>query len=139
MSSRFIEFAQSTKDNAPDYIVCRLRAYYRIDALEGRRMLVVGNVRESSVIALLQLLLDEGCELAYHDALTPWITIEGDSLLSTCLTPENVADQDAVILVSSCADLPIDLLLEHGQLVCDIHYADRGRSNRATILLFGGE
>ena len=146
LHSRFIALAQEVNDSMPGYILDRLRSHHKTDTLEGQRVLVVGvtykpnigDIRESSVMELLQLLVDEGCEVAYHDALVPWVRLEGDRLLSTPLTPETIADQDIVILATPHADLPIDLVLAHARLIFDARNVTDGHISEAVVLRLGG-
>ncbi|WP_020617529.1 nucleotide sugar dehydrogenase [Paenibacillus daejeonensis] len=146
MNSRFIELSEHINKSMPQYIVERLREHFHTESLSGRRILVVGvtykpdvsDVRESSAMDLLKLLVEEGCEVSYHDELVPWITLEGDSLLSTSLSPETIADSDVAIIATAHQGLPVSLLMEHASLIYDTRNVTRGLSGKATVLRLGG-
>ena len=146
INSRFIELSEHINKSMPLYILERLREYFHTDTLSGRRILVIGvtykpdvsDVRESSAMDLLKLLVEEGCEVAYHDELVPWITLEGDSLLSTSLSPETITDNDVAIIATAHQGLPVPMLLEHASLIYDTRNVTRGLSSKATVLRLGG-
>ncbi|MFS0723255.1 nucleotide sugar dehydrogenase [Paenibacillus sp. 1P07SE] len=146
VSSRFIELSEQINKSMPGYILEELRSHFQTATLAGRRVLVVGvaykadvsDIRESSAMELLQLLVEENCEVAYHDELVPAIPLEDDSLHSTDLTPDTIRDNDIVILATVHRGLPVPMLLEHASLIYDTRNATQGQSGKAAVMRLGG-
>ena len=116
MSTRFIELAGDVNVSMPRHVVHKLgdalNARQR-RALNGARILLVGlaykkNVddpRESPSFTLLELLTEKGAEVDYHDPYIARIPSMRDypqyaGKPSVALTPETVADYDAVLIAT---------------------------------------
>lgn len=131
--SDFVELAGRVNDAMPAYVVGRLRD--ALDArgrgLRGARVLLVGlaykpgvpDLRESPAIEIARLLRGRGAQLGYHDPLVPrtpeghgW---HGPALDSAPLTPELIAAQDAVVVVTPQPGIDFALLRRHAALIVD--------------------
>jgi UDP-N-acetyl-D-glucosamine dehydrogenase len=133
--SDFVELAGRVNDAMPHYVVDRLR-----DALEARgrtlrgaRVLLLGlaykpgvpDTRESPAVEIFRLLEERRAEIRYHDPLVPRFPVtrrlggEAPDLESQELTPELLAAQDAVLVVTPQPGIDFALVRAHASLVVD--------------------
>jgi UDP-N-acetyl-D-glucosamine dehydrogenase len=133
--SDFVELAGRVNDAMPHYVVDRLR-----DALEARgrtlrgaRVLLLGlaykpgvpDTRESPAVEIFRLLEERRAEIRYHDPLVPRFPVtrrlggEAPDLESQDLTPDLLAAQDAVLVVTPQPGIDFALVRAHAALVVD--------------------
>ena len=131
--TRFIELAGTINSAMPHYVVHRLATALndRGRAMRGAKVLILGiaykpdvaDPRESPALEIFDLLSDQGAVVAYHDPLLPKFPrtrrLGTRDLASTALTPENVAAQDAVMIVTPHRGIDWDMLLRHARLIID--------------------
>ena len=133
-SARFIELAGAVNVEMPHWVVGKLQRALndRGLAVRGSRILVLGlaykpNVadpRESPAFEILELLRELGADFSYHDPLIPsapsmrsWPELP--AMESVPLSAENLAAQDAVLLITDHTDVDYDFILEHAPLIVD--------------------
>ncbi|PZW45104.1 UDP-N-acetyl-D-glucosamine dehydrogenase [Humitalea rosea] len=142
LPSDFIELAGRVNEAMPGYVVDRLRD--ALDArgrtLHGARLLILGlaykpgvpDTRESPSVEIFRLLEARGAILAYHDPLVPRFPLTrrlggiAPDLASEPLTPEFLAAQDAVLLVTPQPGMDLDAVLRHASLIVDTRGVLRG-------------
>jgi UDP-N-acetyl-D-glucosamine dehydrogenase len=134
IATRFIELAGEVNLGMPAYVVGKLQhaLNQRAKPLHGSRVLLLGlsykkNVddpRESPSFELLELLLEQGARVAYHDphiahapAMRSWPDLP--ALASVDLTAEVVAGHDAVLIATDHAAVDYELVLAHAKLIID--------------------
>ncbi len=141
LPSDFIELAGRVNDAMPAYVVERLRDALdaRGQALNGARILLLGlayksgvpDTRESPAIEIFRLLHARGAVLCYHDPLvsrfpaTRRLGGGAPDLGSVALTPDLLAAQHAVLLVTPQPGMDLGLVLAHAALVVDTRGALR--------------
>lgn len=81
----------------------------------------VADIRESAAIRVLEEALTRGARVAYHDPLTPTLTLAGDTVSSVPLTRDEIAAQDAVMLLTPHTSVEYDLIVKAASLVIDTH------------------
>ena len=139
MSTRFIELAGDVNVSMPRHVVHKLGEALNARqrrALNGARVLLIGlaykkNVddpRESPSFKLLELLTEKGAEVDYHDPHVPSIPSMRDyphyaGKPSVPLTPETVADYNAVLIATDHAEVDYATLAESAALVIDTRNA----------------
>ncbi|WP_308530692.1 nucleotide sugar dehydrogenase [uncultured Paenibacillus sp.] len=146
MASSFIEISSRINREMPAYIVSRLQDELNDASLAGKRILVVGitfkedvaDIRESSVIELIRLLLAAGAKVDYHDPLIPEVTIGGVKLHSVALNEERLASSDGVVLAVHHRGLPLKDIMEHAPFVFDTRNAAAGIQGKARVVMLGG-
>ncbi len=127
--AELIQAAAHVNDEMPGMIVDKLE-----EALESRgrhllgaNVLVVGvtykadiaDVRESAAIRVLEEALARGALAAYHDPLVPTLTLAGDTVHSVPLAAADLAEVDAVILLTPHTTIDYDLIVKNAPLVLD--------------------
>ncbi|MBN2169498.1 MAG: nucleotide sugar dehydrogenase [Actinobacteria bacterium] len=116
----FIELAGKVNRSMPSYVV-----EWVADALNdvrksvsGSKVLAIGaaykenvtDTRESPALKVMEMLLDQGADLIYHDSYVPSVKINGKDLISVDLTPEVLESSECIVVLTAHDDLDIDLL-----------------------------
>jgi UDP-N-acetyl-D-glucosamine dehydrogenase len=126
---RFIEHANEINNRMPDYVVARLGEALN-DAgkpIRGSRILAVGvtykpgvdDRRESPSLTVLERLYRRGAVVTYHDPFVPRLGVNSHQLSSLPLTEENVAMQDAVVILTPHPRIDYRMLVRNAPLVFD--------------------
>ncbi len=134
LSTRFIELAGEVNVAMPRYVIDKLQAALnqRGQAVRGSRVLVLGlaykrdidDPRESSAFELMDLLIQRGAEVSYHDPhievapkMRSWPDLP--PMRSTRLSPELLRQQDAVLIATDHAAVDYREVVTHARLVID--------------------
>jgi UDP-N-acetyl-D-glucosamine dehydrogenase len=110
-TARFIELAAEVNTSMPSYVVDLVVEALndKKRAINGSRVLVLGvaykanvaDVRESPALDIIELLLEKGGEVAFHD---PWVSefrlASGETLSSVPLSDERLEMSDCVIIAA---------------------------------------
>jgi len=138
-STRFIQLAGEINVSMPYYVIEKtveaLNNHKK--SLNGSRIMVLGiaykkdidDDRESPGYAIMKMLLEKGAVVTYND---PWIpklhaTRKYDfQMSSTPITPEVLAEMDAVIIVTDHSDYDFAEIAKHSNLIIDTRNATKG-------------
>ncbi len=134
--TRFIELAGEINTAMPQHVVARVGEALNEEGkpLKGSRVCVLGvaykkdvdDPRESPAFPVLELLAQRGAEVSYNDPHVPRLprmrhhTIRLDS---RPLTPEFLAGQDCVVIVTDHSAYDFDEIVRHARLVVDTRNA----------------
>lgn len=146
-STRLIELAGEINTHMPYFVIERtVQALNdRGQPIKGTRVLVIGvaykkdvdDLRESPSLKLIDLLLQRGARVDYHD---PYIPVMPRTrrhqfdMRSVPLTPENLATYSAVIIATDHSCLDYQSLATHAPLIIDTRYAIPGRSYAEKVI-----
>ncbi len=129
---RFVELAQEINAQMPSYVVTRLGDLLNDAglALSRSRVLCLGaaykpgvaDVRESPAVEVMRQLRRKGAEVSYADPHVPDLVLDLEHLSAVPLTPEVLAEVDAVVVLTPHPSFDLDLLAEH-PLVLDTRAA----------------
>ena len=139
--ARFIELAGEINVMMPHYVIGKLHhaLNQRRKPLTGSKVLVIGiaykpdiaDPRESPAFEILELLLEMGAAVSYHDPHIPkaprmrtWPDLP--PLESVELESEKVAAQDAVLIVTNHSSIDYAALAKDAQLIVDTRGVYRG-------------
>ncbi len=147
-TTRFIELAGDINVSMPYHVLDRT-----IEALNDRRkclrdskILVLGvaykkdidDDRESPSYAIMDLLIQRGAVISYNDPHIPKLKPGRKhtfQLESTPLTPETLAEADAVMILTDHSAYDYDMVVQHAQLVIDTRNATKQvKENREVIV-----
>ena len=134
VATKFIELAGEVNVSMPQYVIDKLQNALneRERALKGSRVLVLGiaykkdidDPRESPSFELIELLLQRGARVDYHDPHIPkmpkmrsWPDLP--PMESTPLDVAAVAGYDAVLISTDHAAVDYAMLAEHAPLIVD--------------------
>lgn len=145
LTSRFIEYSQMINIGMPRYIVEQIKSQLSVETLESTGILVIGaaykrdigDMRESSAVEMMRLLLEEGANLSYHDPFVSEITINGHELRSVELSEQNLKAQDCVLLATNHSGLPLQHIVDHSAFIFDTRNMTDGYSGNARIVRLG--
>ncbi len=135
-NTRFIELAGEINTAMPQYVVERVADALNEDgkAVKGSRVCVLGvaykkdvdDPRESPAFTILELLQAKGAVVSYNDPHVPRLpSMRHHSLRmdSQSLSPEFLAEQDCVLIVTDHSAYDWDLVVENTRLVVDTRNA----------------
>lgn len=145
VDSTFIEASTRINRSMPAYIVSRIKQAMEDSVLTGKRILVLGvtfkedvaDIRESSSIEIIRLLMAAEAQVEYHDPLVTDLKDSGLELTSAELDTEILEASDCVLLAVHHKGLPLDLVAAHASLVFDTRNALRGRPGKAKVIALG--
>jgi UDP-N-acetyl-D-glucosamine dehydrogenase len=141
VATRFIELAGEVNTAMPMYVVDRvaeaLNEYGK--AVKGSRVCVLGvaykkdvdDPRESPAFEVMELLQKRGAHVSYNDPYIPKLPAmrhHAIRLASEPLTPEYLAVQDCVVIVTDHSCYRFDWIVRHAGLVVDTRNATAGLS-----------
>jgi UDP-N-acetyl-D-glucosamine dehydrogenase len=128
--TEFIELAGKINENMPYWCVGKIVRALNSQAkpLRGSKVLLIGvsykedigDVRESPALKMIELLREEGAQVAYHDPFVPELPEQG---LRT--SPLDAADVDCVVVVTAHSGIDYDALVDRAPLVVDFRNATR--------------
>jgi UDP-N-acetyl-D-glucosamine dehydrogenase len=135
--TRFIELAGEINSAMPYHVIeavsKALNAHKK--AMNGSKILVLGlaykkdidDLRESPSLTIIELLQKEGCEVRYNDPYFPTVGRGRKYNLNMTNTPlENLAQYDAVLIVTDHSDYPYQRIVNESKLVIDTRNATKG-------------
>jgi UDP-N-acetyl-D-glucosamine dehydrogenase len=147
-TTRFIELAGQINNSMPHYVVEKTAEGLNQarKSLKGARVLIIGvaykpdvdDMRETPAAEIVELLVQRGCVVEYHDPHVPQFPIMRRhrlDLSSVPLTAEKLAAADAVVIVTDHRMVDWTLIGQHARLVVDSRNAmSRAKGVRATIV-----
>ena len=134
LATRFIELAGEVNVSMPQYVIDKLQAALnqRGKPLRGSRVLMLGlaykkdidDPRESPSFELIELLLERGAEVSYHDPHileTPRMRAHPHlrPMTSQPLTVELLGSMDVVLIATDHTAVDYALVAEHARLIVD--------------------
>jgi UDP-N-acetyl-D-glucosamine dehydrogenase len=137
LNTRFIELAGEVNTAMPRYVVERVAEALNDDgkAVKGSRVCVLGvaykkdvdDPRESPAFEIMELLQARGAIIAYNDPHVPVLPRlrhhAAMRLDSAPLTPEFLARQDCVLIVTDHSAFDYEAIAEHAKLIVDTRNA----------------
>jgi UDP-N-acetyl-D-glucosamine dehydrogenase len=136
LTTRFIELAGEVNHSMPAFVVTKLidALNERGRSLKGARVMLLGvtykrdldDTRESPALKIIDLLLNKGAEVSYHD---PYVLALGRSrkyefgLRSVPLSEESLGAVDAVLITTDHTCIDYDFVVRSAPLVVDTRNA----------------
>jgi UDP-N-acetyl-D-glucosamine dehydrogenase len=135
--TRFIELAGEINTAMPYFVIEQIASGLneRSKSIKGSKILVLGvaykrdidDLRESPSLTIIELLRDKGADVAYND---PYFATVGRGrhydLNMTNTSLDNLAQYDAVVIVTDHSDYDYKAIVEQSQLVVDTRNATKG-------------
>ena len=136
-STRFIELAGEINSDMPRHVADRVAEALntRAKPVNGSAIAILGvaykpdvdDPRESPAFRLFELLGERGADLSYNDPHIPTLPslrrYDVPALDSQPITPEYLAAQDCVLIVTNHSSYDYDLIVRHAPLVVDTRNA----------------
>jgi UDP-N-acetyl-D-glucosamine dehydrogenase len=154
--TKFIELAAEVNSDMPYHTAQRViqGLNQRGCSINEAKVLVLGvafkanvdDARNSPAERVIELLLQEGARISYHDPHVPRFQVGGNVFLrepktfeSVPLTPETLAEADCVLIVTGHSGLDYAYIVAHARLVVDAVNATRQvRDGREKVIRLGG-
>ncbi|WP_379136533.1 nucleotide sugar dehydrogenase [Paenibacillus sp. sgz500958] len=145
ISCSFIEIATRINQEMPSYVIARLKEVMHKTSLNGARILVLGvtfkeniaDIRESSSVELIRLLLREGAEVLYFDPYISSFSVDDQVLHSVEIDRMQLTHTDCVVIGTHHKQLPLQEVINNAPLVFDTRNAIHGLSGKARIVTLG--
>lgn len=139
MPTRFIELAGEINTSMPKYVVDRVADALNDSgkALRRSRIGILGvaykrdvdDPRESPAFRLMEILSQKGAVLSYNDPYIPQLPsmrhYQVPELTSQNLTPEYLASQDCLLIVTDHSSYDFSFITQHAALIVDTRNATR--------------
>jgi len=127
--TRFIELAAEINETMPEYIVTRIIEVLntRNKSAKNSRILLLGatykkdieDLRESPSLRVIELLIEKGADVNYHDPFVAELKVKNKTLKSIKFDKKQLGSYDCIVITSdhSCYDL--ELLANTTKLIFD--------------------
>jgi len=129
VNTEFIELSGRINAAMPSYVVRKVASLLNGNhkSLNGARVGLLGvaykknssDVRESPAIKVIELLLEEGAGVSYHDPHVKSLTVNGQVLRSVPNLRDFLAGQDCAVVVADHDAIDWTLVLEFAPMVVD--------------------
>ncbi|MFA6030539.1 MAG: nucleotide sugar dehydrogenase [Elusimicrobiota bacterium] len=133
---RFIQLASTVNGSMPEHTVRRIAALLNEDrkALKSSAILVLGaaykpgieDYRESPSLDVMDLLLQAGAKVRYHDRFVPRLEVRGRTLRSVPLTDAALRSAACVVILTAHAGIDYKNVVRRARRVFDARNATRG-------------
>ncbi|MBI4051556.1 MAG: nucleotide sugar dehydrogenase [Elusimicrobia bacterium] len=133
---RFIELAGVINASMPRQVVQRIAGILntKARALKGSRVLALGmaykkdvsDYRESPSLDVMQLLIESGVQVSYHDPFVPSIRLGKKVFTSQKLVPRMLRTFDCVVILTAHNGVDYDSVVKSSRLVFDTRQATGG-------------
>jgi len=133
MNTEFVELAGRVNVGMADYAFNRIAGALNSQkrAVNGSRVLILGvsykpnvsDLRESPSLRILQLLIEAGAEVAYHDSHVPHLPDRG--LSSVELSKEELVRADCVVIATNHDTLDLHAVVKFARKIVDFRNAVR--------------
>lgn len=143
--ARFIELASDINSKMPGYLVRKISdALNRFSkSVKGAKVLIlgvsykkdIGDIRESPVLDVIELLRKKEAIIQYHDPYIPSIDLHGKTYTSVPLSPATLSRQDCVVITTNHSIFNIPEIVQHSSLIVDARNATKGIKNKNIVKL----
>ncbi|MDD5312079.1 MAG: nucleotide sugar dehydrogenase [Dehalococcoidia bacterium] len=127
--TRFIELAAEINETMPEYIVTStIEALNTTNkSLKGSKVLILGvaykkdieDLRESPSERILELLMERGTDVSYHDPYIHEVKIHHKTLKSIKLDKKALSSYDCVVIATDHSSYDLDFIIQNSKLVFD--------------------
>lgn len=147
--TKFINLAAETNENMPYYVknmIFREISLLPVSIKEAKVLILgvafkrdVDDTRHSPALRVMELLLaDHVKNISYNDPYVPGITINGNALQSTELSPELLQSMDCVVITTDHSVYDYEMIVKHSKCVIDTRNATKSvQSEREKIVVLG--
>lgn len=143
-TARFIGLADEVNSFMPTYVVEKATTALndQAKAVRGSRILIlgvaykpnIGDVRESPALDIIDLLLERGAEVRYHDPHVPLLERDGMVLESVALDKAQLNSADCTIIVSDHTAISWELVSAEAPVIVDTRNAIKNTSAKLYTL-----
>ena len=139
--ARFIQLAAEINLGMPRYVLGKIADALNDTGrpLKGSRVLLLGvaykadvsDTRESPALDLIQLLIEKGADVAFHDPYVAQVEVERLSLQGVKLDESALRGADCVVVATAHAAYDWQWVVDNARLVIDTRNVTRGLEQRS--------
>jgi UDP-N-acetyl-D-glucosamine dehydrogenase len=128
--TEFIELAGKINERMPYYVVEKASEYLNKagKSIKDSGILIVGvaykkdisDTRESPALKIIELLLEKGGKVSYHDPYVPEIKVSGKNLESKSVSREVLKSFDLVMIITDHSNVDYELIKNESNLILDM-------------------
>ncbi len=140
--TEFIELAGKVNERMPYYVAEKASECLNEvgKSIKGSKVLVIGvaykkdisDTRESPALKIIELLLERGSNVSYHDPYISKIKVSGESFTSQNLSREVLNSSDLVMIITDHSNVDYELIKDEASLILDMRNK-LGRKDRGTL------
>ena len=140
---KFISLAESINGAMPNYVVSKVTSSLNTHkkSVNGSQILILGvaykaninDIRESPALSIISSLQELGANIQYHDSFIPSFKIDGKTLHSCEINPEQLKACDCVVIITHHNDVSIPMVIEHSALIVDSRNATKGNQSNNIV------
>ncbi len=144
-NAKFIELAGEINSSMPNFVVTKVAdALNRVKkSINGSKLLILGvsykrdieDVRESPALDIINILIEKGAKVSYHDPFVPVVKKNAISLKSVSLTEKRLKDADCVVIVTDHTEFDIKRIVVESKIIIDTRNATSHISSRKIVKL----
>ena len=138
--ARFIQLASEINTNMPYHVLSLISHYLNIvqKTINGSKILLIGvaykkdinDTRESPALDVIQLLVNGGAKIDYHDPYVPKLDFSNISLTSLNeLNKEKLNNYDACVIITDHTNIDYELIHNFCQLIIDTRNVYKSKSS----------
>jgi UDP-N-acetyl-D-glucosamine dehydrogenase len=137
--TRFIDLASEINTQMPAFVVEKVAHALNGERkpVNGSNVLVLGvaykrdieDVRESPALDVIRLLQGQGANVSFHDPHVPVVREDGHEMHGVPLTQKELAESDAVVIVTDHRAVDYQFVVDHARLIIDSRNATAGLSS----------
>ena len=142
--TRFIELAGEINEMMPRHVTSRVADALnaRGKSVKGSTVLALGvaykrnisDTRESPALTVVELLLESGATVCYHDSYVPEIHVKGGTLRSVDLTADLIRTCECVVVLTDHDNIDYDFVACHASLVIDTRNRIQPKSDISAVV-----
>jgi UDP-N-acetyl-D-glucosamine dehydrogenase len=142
--ARFIELADEINGSMPQHVADIVAQALNVQGkpVRGSSILVLGaaykrdvsDVRESPALDVMEVLLERGALIEFHDPYVPEVRLEGHTLRSQPYSAALLAAADCVLLITDHSCFDMDAVLASARLLVDTRNAAAGHTGSARVV-----
>ena len=143
-TARFIELASEINTFMPRYVVGKVQdaLNWQKKPINGSQILVLGvaykadidDLRESPALDVINLLMEKGAQVDYHDPYIPHIDEDGLNLSSVEDLFSSIRQADCVVIITNHKVYDYDQILREAALIVDTRNAIGKKSEKVFVL-----
>lgn len=128
-AARFVELADAINSRMPEHVLSIVSDALndRERSVRGSRVLVLGvaykpdvaDVRESPAFDVIELLLDKGAQVDFHDPYVQKVRVGDRDMSGVEFSEQIIQDADCVVIITHHSWYDMDLVLRSARLIVD--------------------
>jgi UDP-N-acetyl-D-glucosamine dehydrogenase len=125
-----VKEAHRINETMPHYVISKIEKYLGGCSIKGRSIFIIGaaykkninDARESSALKIMEILLDKGAIIHYHDPYIPELQVKGKTFETTDLTENTLSRTDLTLLHTNHSSLDYEAIVQFSNRILDTRH-----------------